>query len=91
MYEYSLTQPLHSERFQYHTLINRYKLSIKYIPFLFNRVRANGNELNDINKVIKMRKKISQKNRNTPLRPESNKPILPMFKVNSRKPINELL
>lgn len=91
MYQYSLKQPLHSERFQYHIFIYHYKWSIKYIPFLFNRVRANGNELNDINKAIQCRNKNSQKKRNTPFRSESTKQILPMFKMNIRKPTNELL
>ena len=74
-----------------------YKWSVKYIPFLFNRIRADGNELNDINKTInktiKVKKKKNKKkiNQNTPLTPENTKLIQPMFKVNVRKFTNELL
>jgi len=93
MHQYSLTHPLHSERFQYHMFTVVYKWSVKYIPFLFNRIRADGNELNDINKTITVKKKKNKKkiNQNTPLKPETTKFIQPMFKVNVRKFTNELL
>jgi len=92
MYEYSLSYPLHSERFQYHIFLNHYKWTIKYIPFLFNRVRANGTELNDIAQKIQeeqkqkkekkeKRKKNTRKNLNTPIKPDNNKVIQPMFKT----------
>jgi hypothetical protein len=70
-----------------------YKWNVKYVPFLFNRIRADGNELNDINKTITVKKKKNKKkiNQNTPLTPENTKLIQPMFKVNVRKFTNELL
>jgi hypothetical protein len=40
-YQFSLSKPLHSERFLAHTLIT-HKINIEYIPFKFIRVRANG-------------------------------------------------
>tara|TARA_B100001287_G_scaffold138453_2_gene116594 strand:- start:4966 stop:5787 length:822 start_codon:yes stop_codon:yes gene_type:complete len=79
MYEYSLHFPLHSERFQYYIFINQYKWNIKYVSFFFNRVRANGLELNDIKKVDKQKK--TKKNRNTPIKPDQNKVIQPIFKL----------
>jgi hypothetical protein len=82
MYEYSLSYQLHSERFQYHMFKIHYKWSIKYIPFQFNRVRANGYELMDIkdkNK-DKPKKKNTRIKLNTPLKPDDNKYIQPMFK-----------
>ena len=87
MYKYSLSNPLHSERFQYHIINNVYKWKIYYIPFYFNRVRANGAELNDcekINQISKQNKKSTRKKLNTPLIPE-NKIIQPIFKTNHRQ------
>lgn len=87
MYKYSLSNPLHSERFQYHIINNVYKWKIYYIPFYFNRVRANGAELNDcgkMNQISKQNKKITRKKLNTPLIPE-NKIIQPIFKTNHRQ------
>ena len=84
MYKYSLTSPLHSERFQYHIINNVYKWKIYYVPFYFNRVRANGAELNDSEKmkqIGKQNKKSTRKKLNTPLIP-SNKIIQPLFKTN---------
>ncbi len=93
MYEYSRIFPLHSERFQYHMFTVVYKWKVKYIPFLFNRIRADGNELNDINKTItvKMKKNKKKINQNTPLKPENTKFIQPMFKSNVINFTNELL
>jgi hypothetical protein len=56
MYKFSLTNPLHSERFQYHIINNVYKWKIHYVPFYFNRVRANGAELNDSEKMKQLTK-----------------------------------
>jgi hypothetical protein len=84
MYKFSLTNPLHSERFQYHIINNVYKWKIHYVPFYFNRVRANGAELNDsekMKKISKQNKKSTRKKLNTPLIP-SNKIIQPLFKIN---------
>jgi hypothetical protein len=41
MLEYSKTAPLHSETFQYN-YVTKLNLTIAYIPFYFNRIRANG-------------------------------------------------
>jgi len=84
MYKYSLTNPLHSERFQYHIINNVYNWKIYYIPFYFNRVRANGTELNDsekMKKISKQKTKSTRKKLNTPLIP-TNKIIQPLFKIN---------
>jgi hypothetical protein len=81
MHEYSISYPLHSERFQYYVFINQYKWNIKYIPFLFNRVRANGFELKDINSKMVVKKNNRRKKLNTPLKPNSNKIIKPIFKA----------
>ena len=48
LYVYSKTHELHSERSQYNILVFLHKLKIQYIPFHFNRVRANGFVLNDL-------------------------------------------
>lgn len=85
MYEYSLTHPLHSERFQYYVFINDYRWNIKYIPFLFNRVRANGIELNDIKTNKNTKPKKTRKKLNTPIKPDNNKVIIPMFKIRKTK------
>jgi hypothetical protein len=42
MLEYSKQHPLHSETFQYNCLTKLYNLKIHYVPFYFNRVRADG-------------------------------------------------
>ena len=84
MYKYSLTNPLHSERFQYHIINTVYKWKIHYVPFYFNRVRANGAELNDsekMKKISKQKTKSTRKKLNTPLIP-TNKIIQPLFKIN---------
>lgn len=47
MYEYSLRKELHSEIFQYFVMTQMYKWKLFYIPFHFNRVRANGKILDD--------------------------------------------
>ena len=91
MYKYSLSYPLHSERFQYHVFVNEYKWSIRYIPFLFNRVRMNGFELNDINKIDKPKKKNTRKILNTPIKPKDFNKIKPMFKSINKNTINESL
>ena len=44
MLKYSKRFPLHSERFQSHCLRQIYNLRIYFIPFYFNRTRANGYE-----------------------------------------------
>ena len=85
MYEYSLTHPLHSERFQYYVFNNDYRWNIKYIPFLFNRVRANGIELNDIKTNKNTKPKKTRKKLNTPIKPDNNKVIIPMFKIRKTK------
>ena len=83
MYEYSLQHPLHSERFQYYIISKIYKWSIRYIPFYFNRVRANGFELKDIELTKKKKSTNTRKILNTPLKP-IDKIIQPLFKA--RKP-----
>jgi hypothetical protein len=40
--DYSKKKPLHSERIQIRILKKDYRLSIKMIPFFFNRTRCNG-------------------------------------------------
>ena len=50
---YSLTHELHSETVHYFLLHEQYKLRIIYLPFYFNRIRADGNEWIDCNKLIK--------------------------------------
>ena len=82
MYEYSIQYPLHSERFQYYIINKIYKWNVKYIPFYFNRVRANGIELQDYNNKMKNTQK-TRKTLNTPLK-SSDKIIQPLFKA--RKP-----
>ena len=47
MYDYSLKNPLHSETLLYTYVTETLHLRIVYIPFYFNRVRANGSELRD--------------------------------------------
>jgi hypothetical protein len=44
MLEYSKTYSLHSERFQYYIITQRFQWEILHIPIRFNRVRANGRE-----------------------------------------------
>lgn len=61
MYEFSTIFPLHSEKFQYYIMTRNYKWIIKYVSFLFNRVRFNGNELQDCAKILKMKNNSSQK------------------------------
>jgi len=53
MYEYSRIFPLHSEQFQHYMLTRQFHWKIRYIPIHFNRVRANGIELNDIKQYYK--------------------------------------
>lgn len=49
MIEYSKTHPLHSETFQGNTIRNLVKnLNVVFIPFYFNRVRANGSIAKDV-------------------------------------------
>ena len=47
MLEYSRQKPLHSETFHYDMTTSVLDLTIAYIPFYFNRVRANGKISND--------------------------------------------
>jgi len=47
LYEYSLKQPLHSETLLHLYVTRVLNLEIKYISFLFNRIRANGFESRD--------------------------------------------
>jgi len=47
MYNYSLKHPLHSETLLYQYVTETLHLRIVYIPFYFNRVRANGSESRD--------------------------------------------
>lgn len=83
MYEYSLNHSLHSERFQHYIISKIYKWSIRYIPFYFNRVRANGFELKDIELTKKKESTNTRKILNTPFKP-IDKIIQPLFKP--RKP-----
>jgi len=53
MYEYSRVFPLHSERFQHYVMTRILHWKIRYIPVHFNRVRADGRELNDIKQYYK--------------------------------------
>ena len=56
MYEYSVHRELHSETFQYYVMTQAFKWKIVYIPFHFNRVRANGKILDDARVVIEHEK-----------------------------------
>ena len=47
MLDYSKQKPLHSESFHYDMTTSVLGLTIAYIPFYFNRVRANGQISND--------------------------------------------
>lgn len=47
MLDYSRRKPLHSEIYQATALCEWHKLHIQYVPFFFNRVRANGCEQMD--------------------------------------------
>ena len=47
MLEFSKHYPLHSERFQYEMLTQKYNLRIVYIPIHFNRIRACGRAVRD--------------------------------------------
>ena len=86
MYEFSTIFPLHSEKFQHHVMTRNYKWIIKYVSFLFNRVRCNGNELQDCAKLFKMRNQPSHikmvKIKQTISQTKSNsKQNAPMFKM----------
>jgi len=86
MYEFSTIFPLHSEKFQHHVMTRNYKWIIKYVSFLFNRVRYNGNELQDCAKLFKMRNQPSHikmvKIKQTISQTKSNsKQNAPMFKM----------
>ena len=81
MYEYSLLYPLHSERFQYNIMVKLYKWSIRYIPILFNRVRADGTELHDAGiNIKKMKKKSKEENKRITPIVDNNKVVKPLFK-----------
>jgi hypothetical protein len=45
--DFSKRYPVHPEQFIYDTLVNRHNIDVVYIPFLFNRVRANGVVISD--------------------------------------------
>ena len=47
MLEFSKYLPLHSERFQFAVLTQKFKLIVVYIPIHFNRVRACGRHMRD--------------------------------------------
>ena len=91
MYEYSRINPLHSERFQYYMLTQRFHWTVLYIPIFFNRVRADGREEPDTKAILKKKNKRLNMNLHTkqppiivPLNtyrnpPPSNKPAKPMF------------
>lgn len=79
MHEYSVSNPLHSEKFQYHVMNYNYRWNIKYIPFYFNRVRANGFELRDVEPTKIGNTKNTRKKLNTPIK-VTTKIIQPMFK-----------
>ena len=84
MYEYSLHYPLHSERFQYNIMVKVYKWSIRYISFMFNRVRADGRELADCKNNGKNRKGKKGNNKLiTPINDNENKVVKPLFKMKS--------
>lgn len=79
MHEYSIQMPLHSEKFQYHVMNGEYRWNIKYIPFFFNRVRANGFELKDMDPTKIGKSKNTRKKLNTPIKVPT-KIIQPIFK-----------
>lgn len=81
MYEYSLNNQLHSERFQYYIMVKIYKWNIRYITIYFNRVRANGIELQDIPN-NKYNKKKNESASITPIE-TTKKPIKLLFKMKS--------
>lgn len=97
MYEYSRICPLHSERFQYYMLTQRFHWKVLYIPILFNRVRADGREEPDIKSILHKKNKRLNMNLQTkqlhniiPLityrsPPLSNKPAKPMFQPRKSK------
>ena len=96
MYEYSLHKELHSEIFQYYVMTHIYKWKILYIPFHFNRVRANGKVLDDARFAIEHeQKKTAKKDNENPnlivpdkdeIVTRSKKNIKPLFK---RKEVGE--
>lgn len=47
MLDYSKHQPLHSETMNYWYVTTKLNLTVAYLPFYFNRVRANGQISND--------------------------------------------
>lgn len=52
MLEYSKQLPLHSETFHYNYTTSVLNLTVHYIPFYFNRVRANGQINNDVSNYL---------------------------------------
>lgn len=81
LYDYSLYYPLHSEKFQYSIMVKLYKWSIRYVPFLFNRVRADGSELDDCNRFLKKTRR--RKELISPIIENDNKVVQPLFKMKS--------
>lgn len=81
MYEYSLEYPLHSERYQYNIMVKVYKWNVRYIPFLFNRVRADGRELTDCR--VGGKKNRRNKHLISPISENDNKVVQPLFKMKS--------
>jgi len=76
MYEYSLKKPLHSETVLYYYVTEILKLKVVFIPFLFNRVRANGFEQRDAGSPLRIVR--------SPTKPSTSSPLA----TNRRTPRN---
>ena len=62
-------------------MVKLYKWSIRYVPFLFNRVRADGSELDDCNRFLKKTRR--RKELISPIIENDNKVVQPLFKMKS--------
>ena len=62
MYKYSIKNKLHSETFHNYYIRIIYKFIILNIPIYFNRVRANGLELNDVDTLLMKKYNLSNEN-----------------------------
>jgi hypothetical protein len=65
MYNYSIKNKLHSETFHNYYIRDVYKFIIINIPVYFNRVRANGIELNDVESLLIKKYNLLDENKET--------------------------
>lgn len=65
MYNYSIKNKLHSETFHNYYIRDVYKFIIINIPVYFNRVRANGIELNDVKSLLLKKYNLLDENKET--------------------------